>query len=259
MNNVQFLSGAIDAGGCVSNAWTLVTRRFGLYVGVGFVTLLLIGCVPFVGAVLFGPVLGGFYYLVLRDMRDEPVDFGMMFKGFEKFVPLMVAGLIQTAPSLIATVLQYTVDIARLAGGGVLDSDANFYQSGGEAIFAGLSLVFVTVVIVLSLLGAVWTVALSFAVPLILEHDLPVGDAVLTSVKAAFSNVGGLILLIILQILVAILGMIALCVGIFVAIPIIYTANVIAYRQVFPYFNRPDLNTGPPPPDTYGGSYGSGQ
>jgi uncharacterized membrane protein len=114
-------------------------------------------------------------------------------------------------------------------------------------------------VVILALFGIVWSVALSFAVPLIVEHDLGVMDALVTSVKAALSNVGGLILLIILEILVAILGVIALCIGIFVAIPVIYAANVFAYRQVFPYFNRPEFNTAPPPPDVYGGTFGRGE
>jgi uncharacterized membrane protein len=249
MNNVQYQSGAIDAGACVSSAWTLVTRRFWLYVGVGFVTLLLIGCIPFVGSLLFGPVIAGFYYVVLRDMRGDPVDFGMMFKGFERFVPLMVAGVIQAAPTLIATVIQYTVDLARLAG--TAAPDVNFYQSRGD-VFAGISAVVVLFVVVLSLIGIVWSVALMFAIPLILEQDLGVVDALLTSAKAAFSNIGGLILLIILEILIGILGVMALCIGIFVAIPVMYAANVFAYRMVFPYFDRSNFNVGPPPPEAYG-------
>lgn len=248
MQNIQYQSGAIDAGACISNAWTLVTGKFWLYIGVAFVTLLLVGCIPFVGSVLFGPVLGGFYYLVLRDMRGEPVDFGMMFKGFEKFLPLMLAGLVQVAPSLVATVFQYSVDIANIAGG---SRDTNFYQSGSDALFAGITAMVLVIVIVLSLLGIVWSVALSFAVPLIVEHDLGVADALLTSAKAALSNAGGLILLIILEILIAILGFVALCLGFFVAIPVIYAANVIAYRQVFPYFGGTNFNTAPPPPDAY--------
>ncbi|MEO6333710.1 MAG: hypothetical protein ABIO91_01885 [Pyrinomonadaceae bacterium] len=256
MNNVQYVSGAINPGDCVSGAWSLVTRRFGLYIGVGLVTLILIACIPFVGSILFGPVIGGFYYLVLRDARDEPVDFGMMFKGFERFLPLMLAGVIQAAPSLILTVVQYTADIARLVGvsrGG----DANFYQPSRDAVFAGISAGIMIVIVVLTLLAAVWSVALSFAVPLILEHDLGVVDALLTSAKAAFSNIGGLIVLVILEALVGILGVIALCIGIFVAIPVIYAANVLAYRMVFPYFERSNINMSPPPPEAYG-NFGQG-
>jgi hypothetical protein len=256
MNDIQYVSGAINPGDCIGGAWALVTRRFWLYIGVGLVTLMMIGCIPFVGSLLFGPVLGGFYYLVLRDMRDEPVDFGMMFKGFEKFLPLMIVGLIQAAPSLVATILQYTVDLARLAGAGASGS-GDFYQMPSDTLFAGLSIGILVVVIALTLIGVVWSVALSFAVPLVLEHEIGVVDALLTSAKAAFSNAGGLIVLIILEALVAILGVIALCVGIFVAIPVIYAANVIAYRMVFPYPDRPNINMAPPPPTEYGGTYGT--
>ena len=38
------------------------------------------------------PAMAGMYYVMLRNMRGESVEFGMMFKGFEKFVPLMVIG-----------------------------------------------------------------------------------------------------------------------------------------------------------------------
>ena len=250
MNSVTYLSGAINPGDCISNAWTLVTRRFWLYIGVGLVTMLLIACVPIVSSLLLGPVLGGFYYLVLRDARDEPVDFGMMFKGFEKFLPLMLAGLVQSAPSIIAAIFQYTVDLARVVG-------SSRGGNGNEAVFAGLSAGVLVVVMILSLFGIVWSVALSFAVPLILEHDLAVVDALLTSAKAAANNVGGLIVLIILEALVAILGMVALCIGLFVALPVIYAANVLAYRMVFPYSFRPDRNPNPPPPSEYGGTYGT--
>jgi uncharacterized membrane protein len=256
MSTVRYLSGAINPGDCIGGAWNLVSRQFWIYIGIGLVTMIMIGCIPFVGSILFGPVLGGFYYFVLRDMRDEPVDFGMMFKGFEKFLPLMVVGLIQAAPSLIATILQYTVDLARIATGGGAGRDVNFYQPDSNALFAGLSMGILVVVIVLSLLGAVRSVALSFAIPLVMEHDLSIGDALVTSLKAALSNAGGLILLIILEALVAILGLIALCVGLFVAMPVVYAANVFAYRMVFPYFNLPG-NMEPPPPTAYGGTYGT--
>jgi uncharacterized membrane protein len=115
----------------------------------------------------------------------------------------------------------------------------------------------VAVVVVLSLIGIVWSVALSFAIPLVMEQDLAVADALTTSAKAALSNVGGLIVLIIFEVLVALLGVVALCVGLFVAIPVVYAANVFAYRQVFPYFNRLNVNTTPPPPSEYGGTYGT--
>ena len=257
MNSVQYVSGAINPGDCIGGAWTLVTRKLGMYIGLGIVMMLMLGCIPFLNWVMFGPVMGGFYYLVLRDMRDEPADFGMLFKGFEKFLPLMLAGLVQIAPSILATIIQYTVDAARLVGTVSQGSgDINFYQTTGDTVFAGITAGVLVVVITLSLIGIVWSVALTFAVPLIMEHDLAVGDALITSLKAAASNPGGLIVLIILEVLVGLLGLLAICLGLLVAIPVIYAANVFAYRQVFPHIER-TFNMTPPPPTEYGGTYGT--
>ena len=259
MSYLQFERGAISPGDCISNAWTLVSNKFWLYVGIGVVTLIMIGCIPLVNLVLLGPVLGGFYYIVLRDMRGEPVDFGMLFKGFEKFVPLMVVGLIQAIPGLILQILQYTVDIARLSGIGSSRGAGTFFQSDAPDFGAlqGLSIVFIFVVIGLSLFSVIWNLLFQFAVPLIIEHDLSIGEAIKLSISAAFANLGGMILLMILGGLVAILGTLALCVGIFVAIPVVYAANAFAYRQVFPLIEQ-NFNFSPPPPTAYGGNFGRG-
>src|SRR5215204_1790048 len=259
MNNIQYVGGAINPGDCIGGAWNLVTRRFWLYIGLGLVTMLLISCVPLVNFFLLGPVLGGFYYLVLRDMRDEPVEFGMLFKGFEKFIPLMVVGLIQSIPSIVVTIFQYTIDIARLpAGSAPGDGDVNFLQSGPDVAFAGIPVIILIVVAVVAFFFSIaWHLAFAFAIPLVVDQDADIGTALLTSAKAAMSNVGGLIVLIILEGLVMILGVIAICLGVLVAIPVIYAANAFAYTQVFPYFVRPDLNVTPPPPSAYGGTYGT--
>lgn len=256
MNRTQYISGAISPGDCIGGAWNLVTRRFWLYIGLGLVTMLIISCVPIVNFFLMGPILGGFYYIVLRDMRDEPVDFAMLFKGFEKFVPLMVVGLVQAAPSIVFTVIQYTVDVARLVGVGRSGGDFQFFQSGPD-LLAGLSAVIIIAGAFLFFISIAWHLAFMFAIPLVIEQGLDIGEALVTSIKAAAANPGGLILLLILEILISILGFIALCVGIFVAIPVIYAANVFAYRMVFPNYDRPNFNTSPPPPSEYGGTYGT--
>ncbi len=256
MNYIDFQRSAINPGDCIGNAWSLITNKFWLYIGIGLVTLILIGCIPLVSVVLLGPVMGGFYYVVLRDMRGEPVDFGMMFKGFEKFVPLMVIGLIQAIPGIIVQILRFTVDLAQFASDG---GSGTFYQTDRPdlSILRGLSAALIFVVIGFSLFSVIWNLAFQFAVPLILEHDLGIGDAIKLSISAALGNLGGMIILLILEILVVLLGMIAICIGLFVAIPVIYAANVFAYRQVFPMIDQ-NFNFTPPPPTAYGSTFGSG-
>src|SRR5688500_6535945 len=154
MQSVQYLSGAISPGDCVGGGWTLVTRKLGMCVGITIVMMLMLICIPLLNWIMFGPLMGGFYYLALRDMRDEPIDFGMLFKGFEKFLPLMIAGLIQIAPSILASIIQYTADLARLFGTMSQGTrDINFYQSSEDALFAGITTGVLVIVVALSLIG----------------------------------------------------------------------------------------------------------
>jgi uncharacterized membrane protein len=73
-----------------------------------------------------------------------------------------------------------------------------------------------------------------FAIPLIVDKDIGIADALKTSINAAVENIWGLILLVLIGVGVLLLGLMALCVGIFVAIPVVYAANAFAYRMVFP-------------------------
>jgi uncharacterized membrane protein len=98
-----------------------------------------------------------------------------------------------------------------------------------------------------------------FALPLMAEYDNigPI-EAIKYSFKAAFSNIGGLIVLIIFEILIGFLGVMALCIGVFFIMPLYYAITVTAYKQVFPGPAFSPQNTAPPTPDQYGGSYGQG-
>lgn len=254
MFSTQYQKGAIDPGGCVSQAWELVKRNFGLYIGVGLVTMILISCIPFVNFFLLGPMMGGFAYIVLRDLRNEPIDFGMLFKGFEKFVPLMVLGLIQAVPGILFQIFQYAVDISSfLTGRG--SSSPDFYQGtdpGLSALQTGAITGIVIVFIGYMVFQMIWNAALTFAIPLVVERNTSIGEAITLSLGAVFSNLGGLIVLVILNALVGLLGVLACGVGIIVALPVTFAAYVIAYRQVFPSFEGSSVNTSPPPPDAYG-------
>jgi uncharacterized membrane protein len=90
-----------------------------------------------------------------------------------------------------------------------------------------------------------------------MEHDMGAVDAMKLSARAGMSNVGGIILLLILEALVLFLGALMICVGFFFVLPIIYAASVFAYRQVFPDLGGPTGFTTPPPPNAYG-TFGRG-
>src|SRR4051794_13039567 len=153
MTNLEFNSGAISAGDCIGQGWSLVTRNLGLYIGVnlvGMLMIIIISCIPIVNLFLIAPIMGGLIFIALRDINNEPIDFGMMFKGFEKFVPLMDVGVIQGIPGLIFTIFRFTIDLASIFGrmGSTPSRSGNFYQVANPDItglMAGLSLLVIVI------------------------------------------------------------------------------------------------------------------
>jgi uncharacterized membrane protein len=260
MTNTQFQSGAIDASGCVSNAWEMLKANYGVYLGISLIAIILTGCVPCINLFLIGPVTGGIYYVVLRDMRGEPIEFGMMFKGFEKFVPLMVIGLIQSIPGVIAQIVQYGARFAEIGMGGMGNGGGfDFFQASSRdtALAGGMLVLIIVVAIAFMIFSLVWWAVFFFAVPLAMEYDMSPIDAIKLSARAGMSNIGGLIVLLIFEALVMIVGMLLICIGMFlISIPVMYIANAFAYRQVFPLIDR-QFNMAPPPPTAYG--FGGGQ
>jgi len=264
MTNLSYNSGAIDATRCIGDAWELVKRNIGLYIGVNIVGMLMIivvSCIPFAGLFLTAPIMGGLVYIALRDINNESIDFGMMFKGFERFVPLMVVGLIQGIPGAIFTIFRFTFDIAKIftqMGAPPGSRRGDFFQAADlNGLMAGLSLLVILVSLGFALFSIVWAIIFFFAIPLVIDRNMGPIEAIKTSASAAMSNIGGLILLLILGGLVNLLGLVAFCFGLLVSIPVTWVANTIAYRMVFPMLNQTYRST-PPPPSSYGSTFGQG-
>lgn len=257
MINTQYLKGAIDASGCLSNAWEMIKPNYWLFFGISLLAYVLIACIPCLNVFLMGPVMGGVYYTAFRAMRREPVDFGMMFKGFEKFVPLMVVGLIQAIPSII----YQGVDISFRVGNVGLSSILRGRTGSGDgdiAIAGGFLALIIVVSVVLMIFAIVWGITFAFAIPIMVENDFGPMEALKLSARASWSNVGGIIVLAILSFLVAFVGVLALCVGILFVLPVIWVAWAFAYRQVFPDLGPPAYRYDPPSPDAYQGNFGQG-
>ena len=252
---ITFNRGAINAGECVSTAWEMIKAKYGIYLGMALLAWVMISCIPCLNIFLMGPVMGGIFYVGLRDMKNEPIDFGMMFKGFENFVPLMVIGLIQSIPGIISQGLQYSLRIGQLAGGGSPRGGATFFQSTGTLpdLIAGVGLVVILIASAAFIVFAFfWWAVFFFAIPLAMDHGLPVVEAIKLSARAAMANLGGLLVLMIIEGLVVLLGMLLICVGLLlVSIPVIFLTNVVAYRMVFPANNDSPFNYNPPDPGMY--------
>lgn len=262
----QYYKSAIDATGCISNAWNLIKPNYGMFLGISLLTYVIIACIPCLNVFLMGPIMGGFYYTALKAMRGEPIEFGMLFKGFERFVPLMVVGLIQSIPSIIYQGFDLTIRFGNIGIESILNdagSRGNFFQEGGvdpRIIFAsGYFIVILIVAAVLIIFSVLWAITFAFAIPIAMENEsLSPIDALKLSAKASWSNVGGIIVLAILSFLLGMAGVLALCIGFLFVLPIIWVSWAFAYRQVFPDLGPTIFRNEPPPPDAYQGSFGQG-
>jgi uncharacterized membrane protein len=139
------------------------------------------------------------------------------------------------------------------SGSGGPNASAPLNPANLSAI-TGLVFIFAIVWIVFSI---AWALVFFFSVQLVMDKNLGAIEAISTSAKAAFSNAGGAIVLMILCGLVIILGALAVCLGLFVAVPVTWVATAVAYRAVFPRPVETTWHT-PPPPTAYGTSFGQG-
>jgi hypothetical protein len=261
---IPFNKSAIQASECLSGAWDVLKDQYWLFLGMILLGGLIGGCVPIARHFFFGPITVGLYYTAFVLMRREQISFDMLFKGFQKFVPAMVVGLIQSAPELLSDILNLFSNFIQLAMIGLDPKRNRFVEQNSFApsdmaapLIIGIILIFLVIFIAALAFGFAWRITFVFALPLMAEHDLTVGEALSLGARAGWSNVGGLIVLMILQALVLLAGALALCIGVIFVSPIIQVSNAVAYRMVFPETPQSNVYNEPPRPDYYGGSYGA--
>lgn len=239
-NLMEFRSGVISPVECLKEGWATIKDSYWLFLGITLVAMLVGGAVP---VVLVGAMTCGVYMCLFAKMRGEPVEFGMLFKGFDYFVPGLVAAAIQTLPVILIVAIGQVI----FAAFTIITIPAQRGDGPPPVFWLGL-VVFVLVMMVLSL--AVHSVFL-FAYPLIVDRKLSGWEATKLSYQAALKNLGGVIGLIFLICGLAILGVLACYVGVFFVLPISFASYAAAYRRVFPETGAFNPPSPPPPPGSW--------
>lgn len=262
MENIEFRKGAVDAANCISEGWNLIKPNYGLFIGMGVVYLLIVviaGNIPYAGGIIniivSGALTCGIYIAILAQRRGDGVPFSLMFEGFSRIVPTTLVTLIATIPWLIfGLVIGLIVTLPNMTPGA--GNPAEIIAAIFNRAFLIPLILTYTVVLLISI---VFSLLLIFALPLIAERNLGIGDALKLSFGAALNNVGGLIALLIFEFLLSIAGVLLCFVGIIFVLPVIFAANIVAYKSVFPDSTPSPFNNEPPRPDQYGGTYGTPQ
>jgi uncharacterized membrane protein len=239
-----FRRNAIEPVQCIKDAWALIRDQYWLFVGMAAVGLLIGSAVPF--GILVGPMMCGLYMAFFKRMRNEPFEFGLLFKGFDFFGPSVVATLLHVIPILVVVVPAYIIFyVSFVLSIAVQGNDPNPAAAlGVMAMFLIFWIVMIIVIIFIS-------IGFTFSYPLIVDRKLQAMDAIKWSFKAAMANFWRLLVMAILTGLLAIAGMLLCYVGMFLVFPIQYAAIAIAYERVFGLADPNVASDLPPPPPSF--------
>jgi uncharacterized membrane protein len=92
-----------------------------------------------------------------------------------------------------------------------------------------------------------------FAYQLVVERNLSGWEATKLSARAAQANLGGVLGLVLIEMVLGMMGILLCCIGLVFVMPVTKAAWAVAYRQVFPAPAQPSPMPPPmpPPPPTF--------
>lgn len=242
---IPFRRGVVQPVECIKAGWELVKDQYWLFVGMCAVAMIVGSAVPL--GILMGPMMCGLYLVFFSKRRGLPIEFGMLFKGFDYFGHSVVAALLHVIPIMAiiipAYIFLYIGMFAAMAAGSASDSG----PVAGLAFLLVVIIFYVAIVLVIILVS----IGFMFAYPLIVDRGLPGFEAVKLSFKAGFGNFWRLLGLSLLGGLLGMCGVLLCYIGILLVFPITLSSVAAAYEQVFGLNEgalSPDL---PPPPPSF--------
>ena len=239
-DNTDFRTGVIKPVECLKEGWALIKDQYWLFFGLTIVAMLLGGAVPIV---LMGPMMVGLFLCLFEKQGRRPFEFGLLFKGFDQFVPGLIVTAIKVVPILIIVLPFYFIMFATMMatmprGQASPDEMSRFLIS-----FYSIEMIFVLVVMVVSIGVEIFFM---FAYPLVADRKMSGLDAVKLSIKAGKANFGGMLGLLVLNALLGFAGILLCFVGAYLYLPIAFASQAVAYRRVFPQTSQ--IFASPPPP-----------
>jgi uncharacterized membrane protein len=239
-NEISFNRNAVQPMECIKGGWELIRSQYWLFVGMTLVGIIIGSVVPM--GILMGPMMCGIYLALFNTRRGQPIEFGLLFKGFDYFGDAVVATLIHMVPIVVIVVPAYLLFYVGMFG---MMAATNGQPNPGAML--GLLGVFAVFWFVVMLAVIVLSVIFAFAYPLIVDRRLSGLNAVKLSIRAGFANFWRLLGMLVLTGLLTFVGVLFCYVGAFLVLPISFAAIATAYEQVFG-LGQVQPNLPPPPP-----------
>ena len=242
MQNLEFTTGQIRAIECVKEAWQLIKDDYWLLFGISIVGAMIGGISLYV---LIGSMICGIFISYLKKIDGGKVTFDDLWLGFRFFWPSLFVTIVIVVPIVVYVIATFStlyLPIIMKAVGGSRVSDDEMLT----AVFVGLAIDAVIAIVMIFIHSL-----LIFAFPLVVDRGLSSWAAIKLSARAALKNIGGIGGMIAVNFVMALAGELAFCIGIYLVIPLMTAANLVAYRKVFP--KPAALSFEPPPPTAYPG------
>ena len=240
-NEIEFKRNAVEPIECIKTGWNLIRIQYWLFVGMTVVGIIIGSVVPL--GILMGPMMCGIYLALFQTRRGQPIEFGLLFKGFDHFGDAVIATLLHMIPIIIVIVPAYILYLVGMFGMMAASQNGQPEPAALLSFFAVFAVVWLVIMLVLIVLSVVFT----FAYPLIVDRRLKGFDAVKLSIRAGFANFWRLLGMLILTGLLTFVGVLFCYVGAFLVMPIGFAAIATAYEQVFG-LSEAQSNLPPPPP-----------
>ncbi len=209
---------------CYFEAFELIKENYWFFWSVVFLGMMIAGAVPLF---LQGPMFCGMILVVMTHQRGEPVEFGMLFKGFDYFMPSLIGALMTMVATMIVCVPIIVFSVASMFFG--LFSIQNDNTALAIAGFSGYGIGLTFNGIVQSML----TTLMWFTCGLIIDRKMEGMEAFNMALSAVWKNKVELFLHSIVGTLL-ILACSLLCIfPAFLIMPVFFLAEYIAYVKVF--------------------------
>lgn len=183
----------MDLGKNIQQSIDVYLKNFGTLFVAGLVASLLTSVTL---GILAGPLMGGFFVLVLKIMRGEKGEFNEIFNHFDKFVPLFVTSLICFVAMIIAGIIPF--------------------------------LNIILVLVLNPLIGFVWAMALIK----VIENSTEPMDAIKEGIEMVKTNPVMIWLYSLVMGILSGIGAIACLIGVLATTPISTVGMAVAYKEL---------------------------
>jgi uncharacterized membrane protein len=230
MAELQGRPATFSVGECFSISWRLVMDNLGLML-LSFLCLMGInivaGFIPFGGLIVGGPLMAGFYYIILKRLRGEAADLGNIFEGFKSaFWPLVLINLYIMLVAFVAYIPMIAVSLIGVVGG-IAETRATDGLPIYTFIITGLGIL-ISMVPILVLMGM-----FSMALPLTMDRRMDATEAFKATWRVTKKCWGQYLRLTLVVMLLFIAGTLALCLGWLITAPVSLAMFAVAYEKLF--------------------------